>query len=84
MEQLAHPYPWSEALLASCFGERYLTYGLYSHSSLVGFYIAELLLDESTLHNICLRPDVAVKVGAIVCLITYLTLTQGRAVSSGG
>ena len=76
VEQLAHPYPWSEALLASCFGERYLTYGLYSHSSLVGFYIAELLLDESTLHNICLRPECRGQGWGHSLLDHYLALTQ--------
>ncbi|MGL4207450.1 MAG: ribosomal protein S18-alanine N-acetyltransferase, partial [Aeromonadaceae bacterium] len=76
VEQLAHPYPWSEAVLASSFGERYRNLGLWHGSLLVGFSIADLLLDESTLHNICLRPDYRGRGWGRLLLEHYLTLTH--------
>ena len=56
IECAAHRFPWSESLLASSFGERYLCVGLWSAAQLLGFYVADWLLDESTLHNICVDP----------------------------
>ena len=61
IEQVAHVHPWSAALLADSFGERYLAVGLWQiapdqDAVLQGFYIADGLLDESTLHNICVHP----------------------------
>lgn len=76
VEQLAHPYPWSEALLASSFGERYRNLGLWDEAELVGFAIAEQLLDESTLHNICLLPGCRGQGWGRLLLQHYLTLTQ--------
>lgn len=57
VEQAAYAQPWSESLLASCFGERYLGVGAWQQGALVGYYLADWLLDESTLMNLCLRPD---------------------------
>ncbi|MFC3913274.1 ribosomal protein S18-alanine N-acetyltransferase [Pseudaeromonas sharmana] len=58
IEQAAHIAPWSANLLAQSFGERYLTVGIWQGEQLLGFYIADWLLDESTLHNICVAPGV--------------------------
>ncbi len=57
IEQLAHPYPWSEKQLASCFGERYVNGLLLLNDVPVGFYISDMILDESTLMNICIAPE---------------------------
>ncbi|GAA4501045.1 ribosomal protein S18-alanine N-acetyltransferase [Pseudaeromonas paramecii] len=57
IEQAAYDHPWSASLLASCFGERYLGGGAWHQGQLVGYYLADWLLDESTLMNLCLRPD---------------------------
>ena len=57
VEQSAHPYPWREALLGDALdGESKLAVGLWVDGELVGFYLADRVLDESTLHNICLLP----------------------------
>ncbi|NCB60972.1 MAG: ribosomal-protein-alanine N-acetyltransferase [Gammaproteobacteria bacterium] len=56
IECQAHPYPWSYQLLASNFGERYCNGALRCQQQLIGFYIADVLLDESTLMNICIDP----------------------------
>lgn len=76
VEQQAHPTPWSEALLASNFGERYLNLGLWQDAQLVGFCIADQLLDESTLYNICLLPSSRGKGWGRLLLEHYLALTQ--------
>jgi [ribosomal protein S18]-alanine N-acetyltransferase len=57
LEQRAHAYPWSEAVLVASFGERYRNVGAWAEGRLIGFYIADSLLDESTLHNLCVDPD---------------------------
>ncbi|QSX35400.1 ribosomal protein S18-alanine N-acetyltransferase [Shewanella avicenniae] len=62
IENAAHVYPWSEAVLASCFGERYRVFGLFieeesGHSQLVGYAIYQYLFEEATLMNICINPS---------------------------
>ena len=57
IEQACHPHPWSEKTLISCLGDRYFAKSLIVQEKLVGFYIAEYILDESTLMNICIAPD---------------------------
>ncbi|MBO1518318.1 ribosomal protein S18-alanine N-acetyltransferase [Oceanisphaera sp. DM8] len=66
IEQAAHAHPWSRNLLADSFGERYFTGSLWqtvpitttqeSTEQLVGYFIADCVLDESTLMNICVAP----------------------------
>ncbi|GAA3548737.1 ribosomal protein S18-alanine N-acetyltransferase [Zobellella aerophila] len=56
LEQAAHPVPWSRQLLAGCFSERYFSGSLWRGQTLLGFYIADQVLDESTLMNICVTP----------------------------
>lgn len=57
VEQAAHKLPWSENLLLACFGSRYHNVGVWQDQRLLGFYIADSVLDESTLYNICVHPD---------------------------
>ncbi|MDP5293533.1 ribosomal protein S18-alanine N-acetyltransferase [Oceanimonas sp. CHS3-5] len=56
LEQSAHAHPWSPALLADAFGERYFTGALWHQNALLGYFIADRVLDESTLMNICVAP----------------------------
>ncbi|MBR9858590.1 MAG: ribosomal protein S18-alanine N-acetyltransferase [Gammaproteobacteria bacterium] len=63
VEQAAHTHPWSRNLLADSFGERYFTGSLWLSASqrqepeqLLGYFIADRILDESTLMNICVSP----------------------------
>lgn len=56
IECRAHAYPWSHHLLSSNFGQRYVNGGIKHQQQVIGFYIADLLLDESTLMNICIDP----------------------------
>ncbi|WP_245849882.1 ribosomal protein S18-alanine N-acetyltransferase [Oceanimonas doudoroffii] len=56
LEQAAHAHPWSRALLADVFGERYFTGALWHGQQLQGYFIADSVLDESTLMNICVSP----------------------------
>lgn len=62
IENAAHAYPWSEAVLASCFGERYRVFGLFIEDEaeplqLVGYAIYQYLFEEATLMNICIAPS---------------------------
>lgn len=56
VEQAAHPHPWSVNLLADSFSERNLSGGAWSQQQLLGYFIADTILDESTLLNICVQP----------------------------
>ncbi|WP_375055937.1 ribosomal protein S18-alanine N-acetyltransferase [Zobellella sp. DQSA1] len=56
LEQAAHPYPWSRGLLGESFGGRYFTGSLWLGEQLLGYFIADRILDESTLMNICVAP----------------------------
>ncbi|TCN76317.1 ribosomal protein S18-alanine N-acetyltransferase [Shewanella fodinae] len=58
VEQLAHPYPWDEATLKSCFGRFYQQLGLFDDDEqLIGFSILQCLFEEATLMNICVMPS---------------------------
>lgn len=68
IEQAAHAHPWSRNLLAESFGERYFTGALWlpqqqatipalGEERLLGYFIADRILDESTLMNICVAPE---------------------------
>lgn len=66
LEQAAHSHPWTRQTLASSFGQRYFTGSLWTPSSelasqhmpqLQGYFIADKVLDESTLMNICVAPS---------------------------
>lgn len=57
IENACHVFPTSEKLLASCFSKRYHNEKLTLDGRIVGFYLAELVVDEFTLHNICIHPD---------------------------
>ena len=63
LEQSAHSHPWTLATLTSSFGQRYFTGSFWSAASseqpepkLIGYFIADKVLDESTLMNICVAP----------------------------
>ena len=57
IENACHLFPTSEKLLSSCFSSRYHNAKLRVDNNFAGFYLAELVLDEMTLHNICVHPD---------------------------
>ncbi len=58
IEQACHAFPSSKKVLASCFGGRYRNAKLLLDGQIVGFYLAELVIDELTLHDICICPSV--------------------------
>jgi ribosomal-protein-alanine N-acetyltransferase len=57
IEQACHAYPSSETLLQSCFTKRYRNFKMLLDNKVIGFYMGDLLLDEMTLHNICIDPS---------------------------
>lgn len=56
VEQAAHLHPWSQAALADSFGERHFSGSVWQQKQLLGYFIADTVLDESTLLNICVHP----------------------------
>lgn len=62
LERSAHSHPWSRETLAGNFGKRYFNGSFWSATieqpelTLVGYFIADGVLDESTLMNICVAP----------------------------
>ena len=57
IEKACHEFPSSPELLGTCFSKRYRNFKLVEGKKVKGFYMAEVLLDEMTLHNICVHPD---------------------------
>lgn len=57
IEQLAQSHPMSQSVMESCLAKRYFNSALYVGGELAGFYIGEIVLDESSLIEICIAPD---------------------------
>jgi ribosomal-protein-alanine N-acetyltransferase len=61
IENACHSHPWSEKTLISCIGNRYFGEKLSQPSKkdlqVIGFYIGELIIDEATLMDICVHPN---------------------------
>lgn len=57
IEQAANNYPWTEAAFAGSFADSYFSYKLLDNAgNIVGFYIAQLILEQLELFNICVEP----------------------------
>lgn len=56
IECACHSHPCSLKVLGSCFGKRYHSVKMCLDGQLIGFYIAEQVVDEMTLQNICISP----------------------------
>ncbi|GHG03467.1 ribosomal protein S18-alanine N-acetyltransferase [Thalassotalea marina] len=57
IENACHSHPWSEKTFRSCIGGRYFSYYVTLDDKICGFYVAEIVLDEATLMDICISPD---------------------------
>ena len=76
IECQAHRWPWTEGMLASCLGERYVNRLALWQGQPVGFFIADYLAGESTLMNICLTPACQGRGWGRALLRHYLALTK--------
>lgn len=57
IEQQANLYPWQESAFLSSFADSYFSYKLLDDAgNIVGFYIAQLILEQLELFNICVAP----------------------------
>lgn len=56
IEVAANPFPWTEKTLLSCIGGRYISKQIIINNQAVGFYVADLVIDELTLMEICIAP----------------------------
>ena len=57
IETACHSHPWSENTFKTCIGNRYFGEKLTQAKHIAGFYIGEFLIDEATLMDICVAPD---------------------------
>jgi ribosomal-protein-alanine N-acetyltransferase len=57
IENACHIHPWNEKTFASCIGGRYFAEQLTESQNTVGFYVGELVIDEATLMDICVKPN---------------------------
>lgn len=58
IEQQANPYPWQLSAFESSFGDSYFGYKLLDGNAVLqGFYIAQLILEQLELFNICVALD---------------------------
>lgn len=57
IEQRAQSHPMSQSVMESCLAKRYFNSALYVAGELAGFYIGEIVLDESSLIEICIDPN---------------------------
>lgn len=56
IEQQAHVNPWPLQTLKDCFSGSYLVLGVFLKRRLVGYLIAQPVLDEVSLLNVCIEP----------------------------
>lgn len=57
IEQAAQSHPMSKKVMLSCLSKRYFNATLSIDGQIAGFYIGELVLDESSLIEICIHPE---------------------------
>ncbi|QYJ80532.1 ribosomal protein S18-alanine N-acetyltransferase [Shewanella acanthi] len=58
IENKAHSHPMTEGNLVDCFGHLYRVFGLKQHDGqLLGFAIIQQIVDEVTLLDICVDPE---------------------------
>ena len=57
IENACHSHPWSEKLFSSCIGGSYFGEYIQVDGDVVGFYIAQCIVDEATLMDICVHPS---------------------------
>ncbi|MBT1444623.1 ribosomal protein S18-alanine N-acetyltransferase [Shewanella sp. JM162201] len=57
IEAQAHSHPMTEGMLKDCFGPLYRVLGLKLDGELVGFAIVQQIVDEATLFDICIKPE---------------------------
>ncbi len=56
IEDQCHSHPMTLKNMESCFGPRYLCFGLLDNTELAGFYIIEKAGPDFTLMDICIAP----------------------------
>ncbi|WP_017444642.1 ribosomal protein S18-alanine N-acetyltransferase [Gayadomonas joobiniege] len=54
IEQAEQAFPWSQALLSSCFGPTYQNWLVVHNKELAGYLISQQVVDEVSLLNICI------------------------------
>ena len=82
IENACHVHPWSEKTFSSCVGGRY--FGEYAQdksnndSVIIGFFVGEYLLEEATLMDICVAPDLQGKGFGKLLLNQFLAQAKQR------
>ena len=82
IEEECHSHPWSEKTFRSCIGGRYFGEMISDTSNeeltAIGFYIAEHVIDESTLMDICVSPSHQGKSLGKKLIIQFISQAKAR------
>lgn len=79
IERAANKYPWTEQAFYSSFADSYFSYKLLDEAGVMqGFYIAQLILEQLELFNICVATDAQGKGHGKALLQHFLTEGQSR------
>ncbi|MFC0179817.1 ribosomal protein S18-alanine N-acetyltransferase [Thorsellia kenyensis] len=57
IEQQSHLFPWPKNIFESNFGLRYANFVIFKQNNLAGFCICQTVVDEATLFNIAISPE---------------------------
>ena len=57
LERLSKNVPWTEAVLLSCLQNNYTCFTLKYYEEIIGFVIFSMTVDECSIVNICVKPD---------------------------
>ena len=78
IEQAAQSHPTSRNVMLSCFSKRYFNATILCDGQIAGFYMAEFLIDESSLIEICIAPEFQGKGLGKKLLAHYITAAQDK------
>ena len=81
IEQAAHQNPWSLDLIQDCFSSDYFILGIYREHKLMGYLIAQMMLDEASLLNICVDPAYQRQGCGRLLLENFVVAMQDRGVT---
>lgn len=54
LENAEQDFPWSRKIIESCFGPRYLNFGIFENDNLLGYLVSDCIAGEANLMNICI------------------------------
>ncbi len=78
VEKSAYPIPWTYGAFYDCLIAKYDCHGLWRDEQLLGYFVAQLIVDEFHILNICVHPAEQGKGWGQYLLKTVISLAQAR------